>query len=216
LTPLGTTSSYYSATADLYTSQFTTAPAKPFPACCVLISRSLATASNGGDSSPFRAQVLLSQPPVQTSLSIHCQLSNSSIQFSVATAKYLAAISSLLSNCHLKRLSYPLSIITSAGLGFSLYSLGMDATENTVSYSYSVVACVFFAAVTCLPSLCIAVNFTSGSTIPAFRRHVTYLCVSFCVSSPVNCYWPSPAQLLVPSPAELVTLYYCLTTLRVV
>jgi hypothetical protein len=63
-TRLGTTSNY-SATSYLHNSQITTAPAKPFPACCVIISRSLATASNSGDSSASRAQVLSSQPPLQ-------------------------------------------------------------------------------------------------------------------------------------------------------
>jgi hypothetical protein len=56
-TPLGTTSNY-SATANFHNSQTTTAPAKPFPACCVFTTRSLATASNSGDSSASRAQVL--------------------------------------------------------------------------------------------------------------------------------------------------------------
>jgi hypothetical protein len=43
-TRLGTTSNY-SATANLHNSQITSAPAKPFPACCVFTSRSLVTAS---------------------------------------------------------------------------------------------------------------------------------------------------------------------------
>jgi hypothetical protein len=64
----GTTSSY-SATANLNNSQITAAPAKPFPACYVFTSRSLATAANSGDSSASRAQDLFSQPPVQNSLS---------------------------------------------------------------------------------------------------------------------------------------------------
>jgi hypothetical protein len=62
-TPLGITSSY-NATANLHNSQITTAPAKPFPACCVFISRFLATASNSGDYSASRSQVLSSQTPV--------------------------------------------------------------------------------------------------------------------------------------------------------
>jgi hypothetical protein len=66
LTPLGTTSNY-SATANLHNLQFTTAAAKPFPACCVLTIGSLATASNSGDSSASRVQVQSSQPPVQNS-----------------------------------------------------------------------------------------------------------------------------------------------------
>jgi hypothetical protein len=48
-TSLGTTSNY-SATANLHYSQITTALAKPLIACCVLTSRSLATASNSGGS----------------------------------------------------------------------------------------------------------------------------------------------------------------------
>jgi hypothetical protein len=59
--------SNYSATAHLHNSQITTAPAKPLPAFGILTSRSLATASNSGDSSVSRAQVLSSKPPVQNS-----------------------------------------------------------------------------------------------------------------------------------------------------
>jgi hypothetical protein len=70
-TPLGTTSNY-SATADLHTLHITTAPAKPFPACCALTSRSLATASNSGDSSASSAQILLSQPhPTELSSTVN-------------------------------------------------------------------------------------------------------------------------------------------------
>jgi hypothetical protein len=39
------------AIANFHDSQITTAPDKNFPACCVFTSRSLATASNRGDSS---------------------------------------------------------------------------------------------------------------------------------------------------------------------
>jgi hypothetical protein len=42
-----------------------TALAKSFPACCVFTIRSLATATNSGDSSASRAQVLSSRTPVQ-------------------------------------------------------------------------------------------------------------------------------------------------------
>jgi hypothetical protein len=58
-TRLGTTSNY-SATANLHGSQIATA-------CCVFNSRSLATASNIGDSSASRAQIPSSQPPLQNS-----------------------------------------------------------------------------------------------------------------------------------------------------
>jgi hypothetical protein len=47
--------SNYSAIANLHTLQITIAPAKPFPACCVLTSRSLAMASKSGVSSASRA-----------------------------------------------------------------------------------------------------------------------------------------------------------------
>jgi hypothetical protein len=59
-TRLGTTSNY-SAIADLHTLQIT------IPACCIFISRSLAEASNNGDSSSSYAEVLSSQPPVHNS-----------------------------------------------------------------------------------------------------------------------------------------------------
>jgi hypothetical protein len=45
-------------------------PLNLFPTSCLFINRSLATASNSGDSSASLAQVLLLQPPVQNS----CQL----------------------------------------------------------------------------------------------------------------------------------------------
>jgi hypothetical protein len=63
-----TTQNYnYSATANLHTLQITTAPAQPFPACCVFNSHSLATASNSGDSSTSCGQVLSSQPSLKNS-----------------------------------------------------------------------------------------------------------------------------------------------------
>jgi hypothetical protein len=49
------TTSNYSAVANLHNSQLTTAHAKSFSACYVFTSRSLATASNSGDSSASRA-----------------------------------------------------------------------------------------------------------------------------------------------------------------
>jgi hypothetical protein len=56
----------YTNHSELHTLQIITAPAKPFSACSVN-SRSMATASNSGDYSASRAQVLSSQPPVQKS-----------------------------------------------------------------------------------------------------------------------------------------------------
>jgi hypothetical protein len=57
-----------SAAAYLHNSQNTTAPAKPLTACCLVTSRSLATAFNSGDFSAFHAQVLPSPTPVQNCL----------------------------------------------------------------------------------------------------------------------------------------------------
>jgi hypothetical protein len=107
LTPLGTTSNY-SATADLHTLQFNTAPAKPFPVCCVLNRRFLATDSNSGDTSSSRAQVLLSQPPVQNSCQFYCQLNCNAVSFQ-------PPMQSSTLESHLKRLSH-LSIQLSLSL----------------------------------------------------------------------------------------------------
>jgi hypothetical protein len=65
-TPVGITSNY-SAIANLHTLQITIAPAKSFYSLSVFISSSLATASNSGDTSASRAQILSSQPPTQSS-----------------------------------------------------------------------------------------------------------------------------------------------------
>jgi hypothetical protein len=65
----------------LHTSQITIARLSPFPARYLFISRSLATASNSGDSIASRAQVRSSQSPVQNStlnrLSVNWQLNGS-------------------------------------------------------------------------------------------------------------------------------------------
>jgi hypothetical protein len=55
---------------------------------------------------------------------------------------------------------------------FSLYSLGMSHTENTVSSSSSVVAHVSVSMGKCLLSHCLATAVSSGSTITIFS-HVT-------------------------------------------
>jgi hypothetical protein len=57
---------------SLISTQITTAPARPSPACSVSDSCSLARASNTGDFSASRTQVLSSQLPMQNS----CQLSS--------------------------------------------------------------------------------------------------------------------------------------------
>jgi hypothetical protein len=64
------TTSIYSVIANVHNSQITTAPVKPFSACYVFTSHSLTAASNSGDASASRAQVLSSQPPVQNSTEV--------------------------------------------------------------------------------------------------------------------------------------------------
>jgi hypothetical protein len=53
----------YRAIASLHNSQITTAPAKPFPACCVFTRRSLAADSDNGDSSASFAHAIAGWPP---------------------------------------------------------------------------------------------------------------------------------------------------------
>jgi hypothetical protein len=63
-----TITSNYSAFANLHTLQITTAPAKFSPACCVLISRSLITASNSGNSSACALRCSLNDGSLKTVL----------------------------------------------------------------------------------------------------------------------------------------------------
>jgi hypothetical protein len=58
---------FTSAIANPRNLQIITAPAKPFSDLLCLYHPFLATATNSGDSSPSRAQVVSSQPPVQNS-----------------------------------------------------------------------------------------------------------------------------------------------------
>jgi hypothetical protein len=97
-TPLITTRNY-SATANLHTLQFTTAPAKPFPACCVLTIRSLATSSNSGGSSASRAEVLSSPTLLQNCLpAVSSETLNPGLCYNcqLPAANYLVAVSSRL------------------------------------------------------------------------------------------------------------------------
>jgi hypothetical protein len=54
-------------------------------------------------------------------------------------------------------------------------ALGWTQQKTPFPYSPSTVDCVFIAAGTCLVSRCLAMNVQSGSTIPAFKCHVTIL-----------------------------------------
>jgi hypothetical protein len=121
-----------------------------FAACCVN-SRSLTTASNSGDSSASRAQVLLTQPPVQNSTDYYWQLIINWIPGRRPFHTNLLVFSS--------QADFQLNF--SAGLGSSLYSLGADSTENTTSNSPTIVAMGalpsdrldIVSAGTCLPTV---------------------------------------------------------------
>jgi hypothetical protein len=65
-TSLGTTSNY-STVANLHNLQIINAPAKLFSSLLCLHQLSLETASNSGDSTASRTQVVSSQSPVQNS-----------------------------------------------------------------------------------------------------------------------------------------------------
>jgi hypothetical protein len=118
-TPLGTTSND-SDKANLHNSQFPTLPTRSFPACCVFNSRSLATTSNSGDSLALRAQVLLSQPPVQNS--------DQFPQSQLTTINYGIMNPILCCNCQLPTefVATSSQLSTSASLGSSLCSLGAN------------------------------------------------------------------------------------------
>jgi hypothetical protein len=98
-----------------------TATAKPFPGCCVLTSHSLATASNNGEFSVFRAQTLPSPTLVQNFLPA---------MFSTELDHHLFSVSLAELNCtqhstiFLNYLRLPILNWLSVGLGSLLYSLG--------------------------------------------------------------------------------------------
>jgi hypothetical protein len=164
-TPLGTTGNYSTA-ADSHTSQFTTASAKPFPACCVN-SRSLATAST---------LMILHLPALRSSChscpcrtlvnSVNCQLPT----INSGTLNPVPCCNCQLSRCHLKGLSQS---FTQLAWGPCYIASGRTQQKTQFPNNPSIAACVFVDAGTCLPSRCIAMHVDYGSTIPVFRRHVT-------------------------------------------
>jgi hypothetical protein len=64
-------------------------------------------------------------------------------------------------------------IITSAGLDPRYIASGRPQQKTPFRNNPFIVAYVFFAAGTCLPSRYLAMNVYSASTIPAFRCHIT-------------------------------------------
>jgi hypothetical protein len=134
--PLGTTSNY-SAIADLHALQITATNTKHSPARSAFSSRFLVTDVNSGDSSASRAQVL----PVRR-ISHNWTIAPSLLSLPCRTQL----------NCQ----PWTDSIPNSARLGSSLYSIGEDPTENTVSNNYSTVidACL---PIRCLETGCVTV-----------------------------------------------------------
>jgi hypothetical protein len=178
-TRLGTTSSY-SSIVNFHNPQFTTAPTKSFTARCVFTSRYLAMTSNGDSSSVSRVQVLPSATLVQNCLTAIPSTEQDRHLFSTSLA-YLSCtllLSSSRAGGHFTPTSsYSLQKPTvNWALPYLSYlrlePLCTDWIGNILSNNISIVAYVFVGAGTCLPSRCLAVD-VSGSTIPAFRRHVT-------------------------------------------
>jgi hypothetical protein len=69
----------------------------------------------------------------------------------------------------------------------------------------SVVACIFISAGTGLPSRCLAMNFYSGSAIPAFRRHVTIISQNYFK------FWIVLTLLLICQLIHQLIIYYMLS-----
>jgi hypothetical protein len=121
-TPLGTTGNT-SAIANFHTLRFTAAPAEPFPAYCVLTSRSLTTTSNSGDCSASRAQVLPLPTFVQDCLPA----------IPTGTLNPIFCC-----NCQLPTISLPSLLNYSANCQFrTLSQLFFDCRFSTDSLSYS-------------------------------------------------------------------------------
>jgi hypothetical protein len=141
--PLGTICDY-SATANLHNSQFNIAPAKPFQACCIFTSRSLATASNGGDFPASRALVV---PLLPASCSLNWTGSSSLLNYS-ATANFGESVNYL-------RLP-----ILSSQLAWDPRYISSARTQQKTPFlsNPSIVPCVFVSEGTCLLSRCLVTD----------------------------------------------------------
>jgi hypothetical protein len=104
LTPLRTIGNH-SAITKLHTLQIITAPAKPFPACCVFNSRSLATTSNSGGFSVSALRFYCHSRPCRTL--VNCQLFLASLDELNHTAD------PQLTRCHLYSIIWSPRYITS-------------------------------------------------------------------------------------------------------
>jgi hypothetical protein len=125
LTLLRTTSNYI-ATANLHTFQIIRSPAKPFSACCVLTGRFLATASNSGDSSTSRIQVLLSQPPMKGGCQL-LQLPTVNYQLNSSAISCQPSLQSSILDCQSSTFSYSSTQLSlSLSLCYNRQSVGQS------------------------------------------------------------------------------------------
>jgi hypothetical protein len=155
-TPLGTTSNY-GTTANLHTLQITRAPAKLFPACYVLTSRSLATA--------LTVEIL--QHPVLRSFcySLPCRtLVNSPLLPTISLPSLfnylLMPIQETLNYLRRAQLSTANSQLTDSQLTWDPQYIASGRTQRKTLFpnNPSIVVCVFVVAGTCLTNRCLAMN----------------------------------------------------------
>jgi hypothetical protein len=166
----GTThTSNYNNIPNLQTLQITTSPAKPFPACYVLTSCSLATASNGGDSSASSAQVLpaISSGTLLTLLITFRQepCRKHSFHCCSPTIFWFHYIYKKPSHATIYCKYFTQHVSASFGHLPVLLNIYVYATGcSDIEWNILIVASVFVAVGTCLPNLCHAVYISSGST----------------------------------------------------
>jgi hypothetical protein len=166
-----------SAAANLHNLQITTASSKPFPACCVFTSRSLATASNSKDSSASRTQVFSSQTPVQYWLCRPNSFQDNSSarttwEHTVSKSTFIVVRRSFVAGTCLPR-RCPETDLVYPPISWSLHSNG-STRYNTFSSSSS---CLSVAAGKCLLSRFLAILHDYGSQAPCHNNnnnlHVT-------------------------------------------
>jgi hypothetical protein len=154
------TTCIYSAIADLHTLQFTVTHTLGIS---VFTSRILAT--------KFNSLVVTAHSKCHCTIaymksSIHNLISTNSL---LSLLKHPAEL-----NC--TQHSTNSQLFPQLAWGLRYIASGPTPQKTPFVTNSSIVAHVFTVAGTCLPSRCLAMNIYSGSTIPAFRRHVT-LCI---------------------------------------
>jgi hypothetical protein len=168
-----------SAIANLHTLQNTTTPAKPFPACCVFNSRSLATDSDSGDFSASRGYVITARR-ISHNWTLHSRPYRTPLNWSPTTIA--PSLLSLPCRAQLNWLSsQSQSHIATDGQSVSLCvepNLGLMTRYLLLFDSYGLI-------------------FVER---PLWGEDGSVFCI---------CCWPLPAQCFSPlSPLGLVTIFY--------